>query len=596
MTSSHRLYRTPRLNRIRNWWVRWTLVLGLIGASSLSTHASDVLRFMPEDALGFVLVRDLADFDAKVSRFTQLFNLPVPGPLEYAKLATGLDQGLRPQGELLIALIPGPPELPAPQPMVLLPVNNYAQLAEAIHGDPSGEICRVSVAGEDVLIAKFDSYALLMNVEHRETMELLLGLQQAPVANLKPLDTWIASNDLIVAILPNGLEALLHLGGQYTTQQQELIANELDAPHFSPVREQMERNVELYQWVLDTLGSEIELAAFAVSLDDSTNLRISKRVLLNEESQFATQEGVLETSGSALGGFTNQPFVFAAGGPIPEKWIAPLASVNRKLMQQMPELYGSEEFGSDEWKKLEEYSVATMKSLKSLSMILLPGSKGEPLFSNVFGIAKTSDAEAYLESYSKAAELWNELMANSTSDISLEYQVSSRTVGGAEAREIVVDVAAAARDPNVPVFNWLLEAMFGGDGKMRQLLVAANQQTLVYGMAEEKQLLPVIDAAKNGELGLVNSSDVQVTMKLLPEQPSWTMLVSPQGCVVWAKRIAEEFLSHLIGETPRIPDFGTSPPLGMAVNLRDKQLEVDWVCPVETLQALAAYIEKCKAL
>jgi len=568
----------------------------LILTTALQAEASNALRYLPEDALGFVLVRNLDNVDAKVGRLTQLFGLNFPAPLTFAKFATGLGEWIQQQGDLLVALIPGSKEAPEPQPMVLLPVNDYVRFAASIHGDASGEICRVAVAGESVLVAKFGEYALLMNVEHRETLELILGLQQSPVAWLEPLESWIDENDVVATLMPKGLEMLLELGKKTVAQRLEQLDGKRDDLQLSALLRQMKMRTEMLQWTMGFFESEIELVAVAVSLDEDTNLSISKRVLLKEGGKLISSTRQKIDVVSPLLDYADQPFVLAGGGPFPEHWADTLSLMSRTFMQRMPELNGLEELDDAHWKKLQESYLSFMKNLKSFSMMVLPGKEGEPLFGNIFGVMKSTNSAEHLESYRKAMETWNEIMENSTSDIALDYEISAKTIASKKAYEIVIDVASAARDPNVPSFNWLLEAMFGEDGKMHQLLVAANQQTLVYGMASEKQLMPLIKQVEEGESGLYDSAEVQVTLKLAPADAPWKLLISPQGCVTWVKRIVDEFLAHLVGQTPDIPDFDACPPVGLSLNLVDGRIEADLVCPVETLNALAAYIKKCQAL
>jgi len=571
----------------------WVVVLSLVSAAS----ASNVLRYMPEDALGFVLVRNLESVDAKAGRLTQLFGLNVPAPLAFAKFATGLEEGILLQGDLLVALLPGEEKTSGPQPMVLLPVDNYDKFAASIDADASGEICRVTLAGENVLVAKFGEYALLMDVEHRETLELMLGLQQAPVDSLKPLDSWIDENDIVVALLPQGVETLLALGKERLAKQQgQQLEGELDDSEAAVLLQQIEFGTEIFQWLLESLETEIHLVAVAVSLDEDANLRISKRVLLKESSKLLPAVAPKADVVSPLLGYADQPFVVVGGGPFPESWAEMLSTMSRTFMERMPELYGLEKLESQTWEKLQDTSLSLMKALQSSSIIVLPGEKGEPLVSNVFGVMKTEDAASYLESYREVIELWNEIMENSTSDIAFRYEIGTKTVGTKTACEIVVDVASAARDPNVPGFNWILEAMFGEDGKMHQLLVAANDQTLIYGMANEEPIVSLMKQVEKGEAGLRDSAEVQATLKLSPPDAPWRLLVSPQGCVKWGKRFLDEFLTHLVGTTPDIPDFDACPPIGLSLNLVDTRIEADLVCPAETLKALAAYIEKCKAL
>ena len=80
-------------------------------------------------------------------------------------------------------------------------VNSGAsyKLAEALHADPSGAICRTTLAGAEILICQLGNHALWMNVEHRAVMEQLLSTRgNPPLAALAPLEKWLATQARIV--------------------------------------------------------------------------------------------------------------------------------------------------------------------------------------------------------------------------------------------------------------------------------------------------------------------------------------------------------------------------------------------------------------
>jgi len=559
-------------------------------------RANDVLHYLPEDSLGFVVVRDLQVFDAKAQKFVELFELPIPAPLTFVQFATGLSDGLDLEGDLLLAVLPGTTQDPTPQPMVLLPIEDYEKFSASVNGDESGEVCRVMVAGEEVLIAKQGPYALLMNVEHRETLEVMVTLEAEEVAVLEPLAEWEATNDVTLALMPAGLEMLLELGQQGIEAQRQQFADRLEDPQFEEIAKQMEKNATISKWFLNMFGEQFVMGAVGLAIDDESNLRLAKRVLVNKDGVLGKTKQIEIGQKSPLTGFAEQSYVLAGGGPFPKSWGDALAAITRKFMEAIPEAHGLEKLEDSKWSELEETYRSMMKGLNYSAMIMLPGEEGDPLFSNFYGIAKVDDAVAYLDAYAKAMESWNEIMLQTTSDIHLNYEITQTTVGDAKACEIVVDVAAAAGGREAPMFNWMLEAMFGEDGKLHQMLVAANKETLVYGMAEQEKLSSVIDNALKGEASLSNTSEVQATMKLMSANAPWKIMISPQGSVQWATRVVNEFLVHLQGNTVEIPEFPPCPPVGISMNLVDSKMEFDMVWSAETLKALAAYIKTCQAL
>ena len=118
----------------------------------------------------------------------------------------------------------------------------------------------------------------------------------------------------------------------------------------------------------------------------------------------------------------------------------------------------------------------------------------------------------------------------------------------------------------------------------------------MFNGADEQQMTTYIESTQKAPQELSDTEDVSTTLKLMEAEAPWKVLVSPQGCVQWATRFMNEFLVPLQGQTIDIPEFNACPPLGMSLNLIDAQVETDMVWPVETLNALASYIKKCKAL
>ncbi|MEQ8836563.1 MAG: hypothetical protein RID07_07145, partial [Lacipirellulaceae bacterium] len=181
--------------------------LSLCVALSVNCFAADVLNHLPENALGFALAQDLEQVDAKVQQFTKLFSIDgVPAPLMFLNLATGLNEGLDRNGDLMLAMLPGEEVSSDPIPMLLLPVTDYAKFVAPIEGDGTGEISRVTIAGEEVLIAGQGKFALLMNLENRELMESLVALEPHAHSDVKLLENWIAENDVVISVMPAGVK------------------------------------------------------------------------------------------------------------------------------------------------------------------------------------------------------------------------------------------------------------------------------------------------------------------------------------------------------------------------------------------------------
>jgi len=557
---------------------------------SIPTLANDALQRIPENALGFAVVRNLAETSGKVDQLLQPFDVTFPSPLTLAKVVTGLDEGLDLSGQLVIAVLPGAGPQADLEPMVLLPVLNYAEFATSINADTSGEICRITLLGEDVLVAQDGPYAMLMNVEHHQTMQELVAFQAEPVTALTPLTAWLPDKDIALVLMPSGVEQISHwkmkrsrrfgLGNEFGRSR--FMFSELLSPVWRPATR---------RWFL----SNIDIAAIGITVDSLSNVRLSQQLILKANSPFAQiapQE--LQPQVAKLG-LSQSPFVFTAGGSVAPGWGKQLATYWRKVEQEQIAENGLENIPPELWEKEEQAFRFLLEDIRSCSVMMLPGTQGEPLLGNFFGIATVPDVAKYFESLPAVVDTWNEITELSTSEDKLVVELNPLKLTGETGTEkagyeFVVDIASNVRDPNVPLLNFMYESALGPAGKLRVQLVGVDQTTFVFGLATRRQLAELLKVAPLDESTVPQSPTAQATVKLLQPSAQWKMLISPHGCRGWASRVANELLALLTNQEIEIPPISDSPAIGMTVNWIDRQWECEVLCPAETWEHLANYL------
>jgi hypothetical protein len=577
---------------------RWLWVIVCIVAP-LAVRAEPVLDHLPEDAIGFVAVRDLQAASTKTEKllkmFEQLAPQPIPEPLVLAKAATGLGAGLNEQGDMLLVALPGQGEgMAMPAPLLIVPVSDYAAFAGSVNGDAGGEICRVTIAGEEVLVAKRGSYAVLMNVENRDRLESLLAKPPKTPAGVEPLKDWLAKTDAAAVLTPSGVDLLTSLGQAGLAGQRAALDAQPVDPQLEKTFRSLKQTFEVYETVLGFLGAELDAAAIGIGIDDEANFKLMTQAVLTKGGKLADVKPIEPLKDSPLAGYADKPFVVAAGGPIPSSYGQVMATFGRKMLEKYPSAYGFEKFTDKEWDEVEAMWTDTVRGLRSASMILLPGEGEEPLISNIYSIVKVDDAMKYLSSYAESMKKWNELLARTSLDIKLKYEVSEVEVSGKKGLLMVSDVLSAAQDENVPDVQTFIKAMVGEDGKTRMYLIAVDDNTVVAAMADEAHATKIMDHAAKRETGLAESSAVQTAGKLLDPQATWMGMISPKGLVAWVGRIYNNMFVSAGGAPPiEFPEFPATPAVAFSVKLADGRLSTELAWPVETTQGLVAFIKKC---
>lgn len=569
----------------------------LLGA--LAARAEGILDQLPSDATGFVAVHKLATANEKIERVLAIFQDltpgPMPGPLPLVKAATGIGLGVDEQGDALLALLPGGDDLLQPRPLLLVAVTDYAVFANSIGGDATGEICRVTIAGEEILMARRGSYAALMNVEHRLQLEQYLATTPQMPTELKPMAEWLATTDVAAGLTRIGVERLTEYVNMGLADLESQVDRD-DDPDSRRIVHQLRDSIRFYQSALGFLGSKIQAGVIGLSIDDATNVRVAKRILFSPEGSEPTLSGMTSLASSPLASYASEPFVVAGGGPVSPTFGETLARATRQLLEKLPDGTGYEGFESEDWDKLEESYRESLAGVQSMSVVLYPGEKDDGLLSNYYGVVKVDDAKAYLKRYRRSLEINNELMGHAESDLSMVYEIAEVEIGGKPAIEATADVAAAATDPNVPMVEPLMKAMFSQDGKMRVYAVAADDQRVLIGVAPKERVAKAATFATSGESGLESRSSVTQTSALLDPKSPWTLFVSPQGAVAWGARWVNLFYAQFGAGAPEFPPFPETPPVGFAVNIADNQLQAEMVWPVEALKEIVVYIGKLQTM
>ncbi|MCC6494125.1 MAG: hypothetical protein IT424_14015 [Pirellulales bacterium] len=559
-----------------------------------ATRADGILDYVPDDALGLAVVRDLAATSAKIERVAKIFQelspQPLPAPLPLIKAATGLGAGLNDRGDALLAIMPGEEGGGEPAPLLLMAVNDYSAFAHSISADATGEICRVTIAGQEVLAAKCGDYVALMNVENRDRLEKLTSSGGQPNAALARLAEWLAKVDVAVVITPQGVDLLTAQGQAELAEQRAQLEAQLRDAQFADLVEQARLGLALTETFYGYLGARVEAAAAGIAIDGDANVRFAAQVLMADGEAAAEAPRAAQ---SPFAGLADEVFVVALGGPLPPGATDVAAKLARQLFQAFPAAYGFEKLTDQQWAELEQSWRDSMQGLQGLSMIMQPGTVDEPLYSNLYGVLRVADSEAYLKAYVGAVKTWNRLLEQSTSDIKLTYEIAETEVAGKQAVLTTSDVAKAAYDEHVPDVQRLMKAMFGEDGLLKVYAVAADKQTIVIAIADEQQAAAAVQQALKGDGGLANSAALQAATQLLDPAAAWQGAINLQGCAVWVERVINTFAAQFGGrQAPDLPEFPASPPVAFSVGVAEGRCSAELVWPVETLQGLAKFLKE----
>jgi len=566
------------------------LILALLTLSPSIVRAEGALAQLPLDTLGFVHCNDLSQLDGKATQLAQEFELPLPSLVGFAHMMTGIKQGIDLSGEVVFAMLSSGGPTAVPAPVLLLPVSDYAQFAESVSGDGTGEICRITIVGENLLVAQHGSYALIMNPEHRERMEAMLAKTSSTAQIAPSVKTWMKQNDVTAALLPHGIDFLVQLNRSAVEEELTSIEDPLGEPDLANDIRELKQFLQL----LEFAHRKVEILAFGVAVDDATNLRARWKAHVSTGAQRISNK---TPQSAMLKDLAAKPFITAGSGALFPHWHEPLARFFTTLAQQYPESDGYEEFTDADWQDLYEYYRLSLEGVREFSFIVTSGEDDAPLLSNIFALVTTERSAEYLERLKKATELVNSLNERSTNDIKIQYETEPVIVGGAAGYALVADIAEATGDAHVDIWQNLLTEFLGKDGKMKMYFCALDEEQIVIGLQSEDKLARFIEESRLGEGSLTQDPQVRTTMDLVDKDNCFIQLVNPQQVVEFVDATMAT-INPLgpFGVPPQQPEYRQAPPFAVTFAVRPSGWTGEVVAPLEAVTALSQYLQAKQGL
>lgn len=568
-----------------------------------------MLERLPNDALGFVVVRDLARLDARTESLMKVFNAPFPGPLAFLKLAAGVSDGLDTHGELLVAAIPGE----RLKLCVWIPVEDYDRMIASLDGTTQERIAAVTIAGEDVLMAKQGDWALVMDPDQRAVMEALMDATPAPQPRIVAWRPWIETNDVTVVLLPSGIRTawtwLMRAGDPrsagapspeiavedpFSEAANEDTVGQSEGPA-GDVWAIIRNSIHGYLREMPNLTSAImETEAVGVSIrsDEQGNALASVKIACHDQW--------LPTNGDDGGGqmnvlppslYNEGEFVLSGAGRVPTSLAAEISSVYVRLLTSGLRSDFHTEFDHEAIDRLQDAVERAVADIHSAEVLRRPGENKEGVYTNGFLVARVGSSADFVAHASEVMRLWNEMSRAAGGETRLVFETDKPRIANLEATHFSIDMAAAMGAPGLPEVRQSMEQLFGAGGKLRIYLVPIDDHTVLLATATEEQTAAATQVLTLGQTPRLDRPPLQTANQLLPQQAAWRLFFSPHGYTSWLKRQMDAVLGPIIGG-PIVREFPKSAPVGIAGGFDQQELWIDAAVPVDTIHQAAAYLQQ----
>jgi hypothetical protein len=206
----------------------------------------------------------------------------------------------------------------------------------------------------------------------------------------------------------------------------------------------------------------------------------------------------------------------------------------------------------------------------------------------MLGIMRVKNSETFLADYEKFIARYNGIAGKIESPMFHPAQVEKTEMDGTAALKVTMRMPQM---PNMPPESVkMMERMYGPGGRITAWLVPCGEHAVVFSYMDREPLRKAIAAIKQGKPDLAADADVAKVAALLPKGATWSMYFSPKGFF--------EFLNRTLAAAPppanavKLPAFGPTPPVAMAMTSGPDEVEAHLVVPAEVVQEIGQLVGK----
>jgi hypothetical protein len=489
-----------------------------------------------------------------------------------------------------------------------LPVAHFRGLVASLGGTPEPGILPISVAGEDLLVANHDGFALFMDPDQRDRMERMLAAKPETPSHLTAWRQWIGSNNVSVIAMPGGVRSIL----QWVMPENEEVNDRLFEPpdaNGNPPRRRAGEDagdvISRLRGSLRTLlqtsprlipmANELDAIGCGFQLGGEGTAHARIRAVWTAESSDRDTPAQADTETELPPTmYDGEPFTVFGAGKVPPAAMAFAASSYVRLI--VDELKKQERIQlADETvaRFLQAVEQAAAEVISSHVMSLV-GQQQDGVYTNHFLVVRTASADKFVDLASESMRLWNQMNRAAEGGPRLVFDVAEPSIADRRAIQYSLDLAAADGAPAIPEIRQAMEKLFGPGGKFALLLVRIDDQTALLAAATPEQAATVVERLSRKRPIEWNQSQLAAANALFPEQAQWRAYFSPHGYTTWLSRQMDAIVGVPVVGGPLVKQFPDSPPIGAAGGIRDGELWVDVAVPVETIRGAGGYLQQLR--
>jgi hypothetical protein len=575
-----------------------------------TAQSADILNEVPNDVLGFVVVHRLDAIDAKAKWLSLELRNNTFSPLAFLNTVTNIQDGLNRDGDFLLVAYSDPRSDKSHLRFgVWLPVADYARFSKSIGASSVDGISTVTVAGEDLLVARRGEWALVMDTDQRERMTQLVAASGSPAVapQVTGWKKWIDANDVTVIAYAAGVRELLSLvddsddDGKAGNEAADDVFGADKAPgnRRGVVAAGASRSsAQGLGGILDEYRKWTAASpTIAHTIEQANMVGLGMRINLEGENSGSTLVGLRAAFND---GFEVEPIAhkislpysiddgsgFAIGyaGQLPKSVVETLAT--GYLATVAADLKNEEHTELDE-DSLHQLNAAVEQAAGEIQYAVVlaqPGGQPAPIYTNNFVVLRVSSAVDFVARSADVMRLWNKANSDADGETKLIFAADETKLGDRTARQYSLDFVTMVGGPALPEVRQAMEKLFGPGGKLRLWVVPADDHTVLLAQGTQEQVTAALKLYDRKQAIDWNQGELSKSNRQLSSEADWRLFFDPHRYFDWERRQAIAITGVPVIGGPLVRPFRDCPPVAVAGGFHDQELWIDAVTLAPTLK------------
>jgi hypothetical protein len=546
---------------------------------------ADVLKVVPDSALGVLVVNRLKETSDRIEKLGRDLQVAVPSPLAFAKGLSGVTHGVEETGSLAIALFSGGEGKP-PIAALFIPVHDYSTFLRPLAPKDGGpEISRITFFRRPALATHKAGFAVLMEPGQEELLTTIRAWDTGIDKLLDPLNEWATSQSVAVLSLERGTTQVVdQIHGLIESTEKRLpMGSEFYEPQRAALEAARKGFLQLHG-ELSRCGLGLQFSGHGAAASIRATFKPDGRIAK------AVAQRKWPSAGAALNALPAGEWGLAAAGSVPLDTATASANVQRAMIARAKQFQMKPD--GEQTKQFEQLAGNLMRHMANLAVagVLRPATKDASWFEQALIVLVVDNAPQFLADYEKyqraIAGLYREDKAAAG-----RFIVKRKQIGGMPGLEIAGDLSSGLiepHDPKPPALN-LFDRLTGSAQRLTSHTAAIDEHRVAISYGGQDGILEIAKAVRSGT-GLGTDANAKKAIAMLPVDCNWMVLAEFDSLV----QLVNTVMPALDPAEPGLPEFPKSQPAAIGVKLTPLEFEARLALPADLIGKLGEYFAKMR--